>query len=296
MAVAGLVLTSIPPAFADEECIRCGGSFGGGSIIIGGKIVVPGNPGGPGTPGEPGNPGGPGTDPVGATPNPQPVPFRYFSAPACVENNPRTGENGVLCSLALTSCPEGEGLVRYWFWRQGLDVDGQPVQPWERYAEQCLDQAPVADEPLSEVTPDLVLAAFRELPLPAATARVQPEGPTLVNVETIFYTDAAEQTFDITLLGQPVAVTATPVEYTWHTGDGTTLGPTTSPGAPYPDHDVAHIYLDSEPYQASVDVTYGGEFSVDGGPTIPIPGTVTIAGPQVAVEVLEARAQLVANP
>jgi hypothetical protein len=48
--------------------------------------------------------------------------------------------------------------------------------------------------------------------------------------------------------------------------------------------------------QASVDVTYGGEFSVDGGPTIPIPGTVTIPGPEVAVEVLEAHAQLVADP
>jgi hypothetical protein len=278
-----IAVASTNIAYAAAACQMCS-DYGGGSIIVVGRGTIPGNP------------GGPGDGPIDEAAPIENLPYNYFATPACFENDPITGENGVLCSYALTSCPQGEGFIRYWFWRQPLLPDGQADGPWEQYAEQCLAEAPVADEPLSEVTPDMVLAAFRELPLPAATARVQPEGPTLVNVETIFYTDAAEQTFDITLLGQPVAVSATPVEYTWHTGDGTTLGPTTSPGAPYPDHDVAHVYLDSEPYQASVDVTYGGAFSVDGGPTVAIPGTVTIPGPEVAVEVLEAHAQLVADP
>jgi hypothetical protein len=159
-----------------------------------------------------------------------------------------------------------------------------------------LDSNPAVDAPAPEVTPEMVLAEFRRLPLPSATASVQPDGRTLVNVETIFYTDAEPQTFDVTILSQPVTVRAKPAEFTWHTGDGTTIGPTASAGAPFPDHDIAHIYTESEPYQARVDVTYTGEFSVAGGPTIPVPGTVTIEGPTVPVEVLEAHPQLVANP
>ena len=53
-------------------------------------------------------------------------------------------------------------------------------------------------------------------------------GPdTLVNIPTRFSTDAPDS-YDIplTLLGQPVTITATARRWTWHFGDGTTASTT----------------------------------------------------------------------
>jgi hypothetical protein len=142
----------------------------------------------------------------------------------------------------------------------------------------------------------MIATEFAALPLPAATARVQPAGDTLVNVATIFWTDAAVQTFDVTILGQAVRVIATPAAYTWTFGDGASLGPTRSAGAPYPAGDITHIYLQPGPVAARVDVTWTGTFTVGGGPMAVIPGQVTVPGPEVAIRVREARSELVATP
>ena len=143
---------------------------------------------------------------------------------------------------------------------------------------------------------DVIATEFAALPLPSATARVQPAGDTLVNVATIFFTDAAVRTFDVVILGLPVRVTATPAAYTWIFGDGATLGPTASAGKPYPNADITHTYLQPGPVAARVDVSWTGTFTVAGGPATAIPGQVTVPGPQVAVRVREARSELVATP
>ncbi len=66
----------------------------------------------------------------------------------------------------------------------------------------------------------MVLTALRRMGLPALAAHTQPEGKTLVNFATIFYTEPQPFTRDITLLGQAVTVEATPATFTWHYGDG----------------------------------------------------------------------------
>ncbi len=149
-----------------------------------------------------------------------------------------------------------------------------------------------APPPPPQVTPGLVLTAFREIGLPSLRAHTQPADKTLVNFETIFYTRAVGFTRTVTLLGRQVQVIATAQSFTWHYGDGS-AETTISPGAPFPAKDITHTYTDAHvTVLPSVDVTYTGRFRVDGGPEQAIPGTVTIAGPTVPLRVSEATPML----
>jgi hypothetical protein len=146
-----------------------------------------------------------------------------------------------------------------------------------------------------QVTPGAVLTAIRRVGLPALTARTQPEGKTLVNFATIFYTQPRPFSRTVSLLGRQVQVMATPASYTWHYGDGTSTT-TKRPGAPYPAKDVTHNYTDAHTtVQTSVDVTYSGRFRVGNGDWLSIPGSVTIAGPSTPLRVSEATAVLSGN-
>jgi len=94
-------------------------------------------------------------------------------------------------------------------------------------------------------------------------------------------------------LGQNVVVSARPIAYRWNFGDGTSAT-TTTPGAPYPDLDVAHVYERTEEVTVSVDTQYGdASFTVDGGPPEAIPSTIWVAGAAQDLEVVEAIPQLV---
>ena len=75
---------------------------------------------------------------------------------------------------------------------------------------------------------------FQQLPVRAGTSVMQPSPNTLRGAETNFYAEAAEQTFAVDMLGQRVAITAKPVQYSWSYGDGAGLGPETAAGGPLP--------------------------------------------------------------
>ena len=55
------------------------------------------------------------------------------------------------------------------------------------------------------------------------------------------WTSPDKQTFNITLLGTPIEVEATPVSFNWDWGDGQSFE-TTDPGTPYPNYTVSHPY------------------------------------------------------
>ena len=55
------------------------------------------------------------------------------------------------------------------------------------------------------------------------------------------WTSPDKQTFNITLLGTPIEVEATPMSFNWDWGDGQCFE-TTDPGAPYPNYTVSHPY------------------------------------------------------
>jgi len=144
-----------------------------------------------------------------------------------------------------------------------------------------------------EVTPAMVLAAFQHVPLPASVLEIQPpRGRTLVNFDTNFFADSSSIDRSVTLLGQRVELHIVPSQFGWQFGDGASLA-TDEPGSPYPDLDVTHRYLRKGRVAPSVDTTYTATFRVNGGPWRDVPGSVTIPGAPVQLEVLTATPTLV---
>lgn len=149
------------------------------------------------------------------------------------------------------------------------------------------------EQPAAEVTPGMVLAALRRIPLPPSELIVQPpNGRTLVNFDTNFYTETEPFDRTIRLLGQRVDLRISPSAFEWHFGDGAAMA-TASAGSPYPDLEITHSYADKGTVGPAVDTTYSADFRVNGGPWRPVPGTVTIPGVSVALEVVEATPTLV---
>ncbi len=140
-----------------------------------------------------------------------------------------------------------------------------------------------------------MLNEIRRIGLPKLQARTQPEGKTLVNFDTIFYTETQPFTATVMLLGQQVDIVAEPTGYTWHHGDGTSTT-TAGPGAPYPSKEITYRYSDADAtVRPRVDVTYSARFRVNGGAWQDIDETVTITGPETALRVSEAAPVLSGN-
>jgi hypothetical protein len=149
----------------------------------------------------------------------------------------------------------------------------------------CMPDA-VANRP--EITPALVLQAFRRIPLPRPSTYVQPARKTLINFDTIFYTRAHPFDRTITLLGQQVHLAIRPATYRWVHGDGTSATTATG-GAPYPAKVVTYRYQHAHvTVRAHVEVTWAADFRVDGSPMRPVPGTVTTVGPATPLRIAEA--------
>jgi hypothetical protein len=155
----------------------------------------------------------------------------------------------------------------------------------------CPQDATAAAMPT--VTPGLVLTALRRIDLPASELQVQPpNGRTLVNFDTNFYTENGEFTRTVTLLGQRVELRIWPARYGWRFGDGQKRW-TTTPGDVYPHLEVTHRYLRKGRVSPSVDTTYAAQFRVNGGPWRDVNGTVTIPGAPQPLRVVTARPVLV---
>ena len=124
--------------------------------------------------------------------------------------------------------------------------------------------------------------------MPPLKVRIQPGGRTLVNVDTIFFTDPTTLNRTVSLLGHSVRLEAQPVSYTWVHGDGT-RDSTTKPGRPYPAKDVTHRYQrPDDNLRARVDTTYRVRYSVDGGGWATLGETLTAPGPTTSLDVDEA--------
>lgn len=156
----------------------------------------------------------------------------------------------------------------------------------------CLTNAEAIDHGVDITV--LVSQVFRELDWPGSELSVQPPGgKTLVNLETIFFTTNIKPTTKtVTLAGRNVTIEATPTSYSWDFGDGANET-TASAGHPHPDHDVFHVYATTDLVGASVATTYTGRFRIGDAEWQNIPDTLTVAGEPVALEVLEAKPQLV---
>lgn len=141
---------------------------------------------------------------------------------------------------------------------------------------------------------------LKKVALPEAVINVQPpDGETLVNLPTIFSTDARTYTAPaLRVLDHTVVFTLTPESYTWHHGDGTTQT-TTTPGRKFADGDepttlIHHAYdRTADDIPVSVDITWSATWTLDGKDRGAVDGTVTKTGAAQQLDVLEATPTLV---
>lgn len=194
--------------------------------------------------------------------------------PICEKHNDLPGGQG-LCS-GLMPCPQGKELMRHW-----------RIKPLPHVTSgiACMPTA-AANRP--EITPALVLNAFRKIPLPQLVAHVQPARKTLINFDTIFHADAAPFVRTITLLGQRVRLAIRPSSFRWTHGDGSTAV-TSTPGAAYPDRTITYRYLHAHTtVQVHVAVTWSATYTINGADARRVPGTVTTIGPDTPLQIVEA--------
>ncbi|TFV74425.1 hypothetical protein E4P39_13135 [Blastococcus sp. CT_GayMR19] len=163
---------------------------------------------------------------------------------------------------------------------------GDPIGDWSYFREGCFDITPLNPPP----SPGEVFSYFERLPLPTLTTQHQPPGNGLSGLPVIFYTDSpTTQTFTVDVRGFTVVIEARATQYTWHTGDPASPAVvSTDPGRPYPNETVEHDYR-SGTYTASLTVTWGATFSINGSAPQNVPGTTTTDGPPVTFDVLQAR-------
>jgi hypothetical protein len=134
-----------------------------------------------------------------------------------------------------------------------------------------------------------------------------PGGVTLVNIETVLWVDTRADRFlgTVRLLGHRVDLRAHVERVSWDFGDGST-GTSTTPGKAYtsadpcktvdcPDY-FGHTYVHTGEVSITAQLTWTGEFRVDGGAWQPITGTVSAPATATGVHVKEARGILVPNP
>lgn len=216
----------------------------------------------------------PNTDTPSRTPR-----IEYKWRPACTQSQ-QTGQS--FCQ-GVTSCG-GPDTSRRNLYARPSGGGGT----WELVTSGCGSPGGDAPDPRPQVTPGRVLEEVRTIGLPDVEIQIQPDEATLVNFETIFYTE--EPTFErsIDLLGYDVDIEATPTSYTWHAGDGTTWR-TGGPGKPYPSKQIVHTYTDAHvTVHPSVDVTYRVTFRVDGGRWRSVGQELTAEGDVADLRVKEA--------
>ena len=237
------------------------------------------------------------TPAVASDPNVEPGPNQYIVEGDKYNQDPGdqdvpAGDSGLagswhsrpMCSDGgyCIACPNGETRLYVWYRTpEGEDLPGQAV-------------CPGSDAPARpQLTIEMVASALRRVPLPPSKLIIQPpDGRTLVNFETNFYTPERTLFRSVRLLGQRVELRITASRYTWHFGDGTTTA-TEEAGAPYPKLTITHNYLRTGRYAPSLDTTYVADFRVGSGPWREVPGSVTIEGEPASIRAIEATPTLV---
>lgn len=127
----------------------------------------------------------------------------------------------------------------------------------------------------------------------------QPNGWTVIGLDTNFYATGGQHVVDGILLGQPASVRFTPVQWNWNYGDGTT-GARDTPGSPWATRTAefgptptSHVYRQRGTYVVALDVDFAAEYRYAGGSWVPIAGTLTIPANPLTLAVGDAKTVLV---
>lgn len=147
----------------------------------------------------------------------------------------------------------------------------------------------VAGPPVDVVT--VSNQEFRSLAIPAPELVMQQpvEGHpyyamSLVGERTNQWAESSEHVIETTILGTPVEVRATPLEYRWDYGNGVTQT-TAGPGGRRPDNADPYtypaaadvVYAETGNYEVNLTTVYTGEFRYGDSGWIPISGVAEVA-------------------
>ncbi|MFK5583869.1 hypothetical protein [Serinicoccus sp. LYQ131] len=232
--------------------------------------------------------------------------YEYVAVIDCRPPNTPDQPRLEICGFAVTFCeeyvPESFG-PRSWIYRRTVDDSG-PTSDWQELAPTCFtDSVPArSGEPAEELTEAMIVEQFHRTAFALPQTVIQPpDGRTLVNLPVYFELEWPEEGYapqDIdttTIVGHEVRIRPTLIGATYVTGDGGSIGPTTSLGGPYPDGDITHDYTAAADIAPYISVEYGGEVSVDGGSWTTIPSSAVIDGPSSPLQVLTSRNRLYTN-
>ncbi len=213
------------------------------------------------------------------------------------------GGSDEMCGAAVKYCANrGEPGPYSRILRREITAAGPG--PWKTIGSTCF----ASPEPGGVDPAKLRAAVEREFaltPLATPTGTTQPPGgATLVNLPTYFHLTfpAATSTGgyspghirDLTILGQPVQLRIAG-QYTYDYGDGTTAGPTTSPGGPYPTGDITHTYVSAGTLTPLATTRFSADYRVANGPWQALTGTATRTTTLGPLDVLAVHPVLVAN-
>lgn len=187
--------------------------------------------------------------------------------------------NGGICAEHVECLENGEAGFMHDVFVDGVDV-----------GDVCVPEGAVEEVDIVQ----LILREYKRISWPASRLVVQPRGgKTLVNLPTNFYTDEhSPVSRQVTVATRQVEIRATPITYTFHFGDGDSLA-SSSPGRPHPNLDVTHTYASVDDVAVSLDTTYSGEYRIGDGDWTPIDVTLTVAGEEQGLAIVEALPQLV---
>ncbi|AXH95767.1 hypothetical protein DV701_06165 [Ornithinimicrobium avium] len=232
--------------------------------------------------------------------------YQYVAVINCAPNSPEQPRLEI-CDASVNFClenvPDSSGPYSI-IYRRTAEPDGSSPGDWSEIGRTCwTDSVPAASgSPAVELTEAMIVEQFHRTDFALPRAVIQPpDGSTLVNLPVYFQLDWPAAGFEpdevdtTTLVGHEVRIRPTLIGATYVTGDGSSIGPTTSLGGGYPDGDVTHTYERSAEVSPHITVEYGGEVSVDGGEWTTIPSSATVAGPAAPLRVLASKNRLYDN-
>ena len=158
---------------------------------------------------------------------------------------------------------------------------------------------PVEGEDAPPPMPVVTLEDFQQLNIAPSTIEADSGGFGLRNAHTNFYATAEAQTLNVEMLGQDVAIQAVPVQWTWNYGDGSAAKTLGQPGGPQREFnqelDTTHRYTETGTFPVNLTTAYRGQYSVNNGPWLPIPGTAQVPSQPVTADIWRSKTRNVAD-
>ncbi|MDT0158165.1 hypothetical protein Q9R19_11065 [Microbacterium sp. ARD32] len=197
-------------------------------------------------------------------------------------------------------------------WSPGEGASQVPLErlclEWTSLPDHCIrpdtddpDHDPEQEDPADPGFPAVTITDLASFAPAPATLTGEPHNLGVAGLPTNFIVDADVHTRDGELFGYPITARFTPASFTFDYGD-TTTATTTTPGTTWENlhvpqftpTDTSHVYAERGTYTATAETIYTAEIDLGTG-WIPVPGTLTIPGPEQSIRIYEAHTALVAH-